>query len=538
MSKSATRLLIGQATTLLSTINLQFGTTSNLLGQYLLTIQKQQQEHMPTEINCKRKCGASFRSTTTAKKKKKTNAVFTGWCDPLSMRLPDVERCYLRWKEGSALVRKDPQCKSTAATKAKYKGKGGKKAHQKNAGTRRVVPELRPCGYRAIAAKVWKDVMGKILKDSYDRARFSRFQFYSRKITKSITCGNEKLIRVKKRQLDYAVERFIKFYVQRDFLHDDLKAPKGCPAVPASYAASAFNTYYSCPVKENEPKRDYIQGQNKEGYTLVWSYGSGSGASTIGLDTSTRKVFCATALHPAGRVLTLMEELARLDPTYNNQLGNSHLNVLSVKVYWGEKEVSQHCDIEMNKYSGPKANNSQQPGTPVLIYTVGDPKKLVFHRKELVPSTRHSRYDFAATQEDQDLTVGQFHKDLMVLDPRDESRRRGYYFTHSSNTKNLKAPCDSYYKGFSISVTGRVCVDQVWVSNKDNTVYSDEQPAQDQRVFQTAAAKSVMGSAQHKCVWAALKHNARTMCIDYLSNKEEWSWDSTGWDDKISKYYP
>jgi len=42
-------------------------------------------------------------------------------------------------------------------------------------------------------------------------------------------------------------------------------------------------------VKENEPKRDYIQGQNKEGYTLVWSYGSGSGASTIGLDTSTRK---------------------------------------------------------------------------------------------------------------------------------------------------------------------------------------------------------------------------------------------------------
>jgi len=50
MSKSATRLLIGQATTLLSTINLQFGTTSNLLGQYLLTIQKQQQEHMPTEL--------------------------------------------------------------------------------------------------------------------------------------------------------------------------------------------------------------------------------------------------------------------------------------------------------------------------------------------------------------------------------------------------------------------------------------------------------------------------------------------------------
>jgi len=62
-----------------------------------------------------------------------------------------------------------------------------------------------------------------------------------------------------------------------------------------------------------------------------------------------------------------MEELLRLDPKYDNQLGDSNLNVLSIKVYWGAKNVNQHTDIDMTKYSGPKKNNSQKPGTPVLI---------------------------------------------------------------------------------------------------------------------------------------------------------------------------
>ena len=103
-------------------------------------------------------------------------------------------------------------------------------------------------------------------------------------------------------------------------------------------------------------------GEDKPGYTRVWSYGSGSGSSTIGLDPATHKIFRATDKTSAG-YLEEMEEIARMDPDLNKQLGEDHFNVISIKVYLGEKEVNRHNDIAMTKYSGPQSNNSQKPGT-------------------------------------------------------------------------------------------------------------------------------------------------------------------------------
>jgi len=448
----------------------------------------------------------------------------------------------LRWRE---LVAKHEK-KTTLPREfvsTPYVSKGGTKAVDKIPGRRQVVPAFRPFGYKETALTLWKKYVSPTVMTSYNRLRDTPFKLHSRKIMKNIECDFRKfLMRKKKKELDKAIEVFIERFLKTDFLHDDLKASQKNPAVPASYAPSAFNVYYSRLVNDNEPRCDHIGKSKKRGYSLVWSYGSGSGVSTIGLDPATRKVFKATENEFAGSfaaiVLDHMEDLMRLDPKYDNQLGDCKLNVLSIKVYWGAKNVNQHTDIDMTKYSGPKKNNSQKPGTPVFIYTVGDPKKLVFHRKDLVPAPKNSSYVFADTPDGLDFTIGQFHKDAFILDYEDENREGGYFYKHSSNVFKLIDPDDSEYRGFTISLMGRSCVDQVWVSDDDNSVFSTAPKVKKKdNVFLTKNAKTVMGSEQHRCVWAVLRFNVITMFYDYY-RRVPWDWDSSGWNPNIDLFYP
>ena len=57
------------------------------------------------------------------------------------------------------------------------------------------------------------------------------------------------------------------------------------------------------------------------------------------------------------------------------------------------------------------------------------------------------------------------------------------------------------------------------------------------KIFETKQAREIIGSEQHKCVWAAIKHNARTMLCDWYPRKI-FIWDSKDWNDKIKKTYP
>ena len=409
------------------------------------------------------------------------------------------EICELRWREATSKSNQEKRNKKyDKKNESKYVSKGGKKAVDKIPKTRVVVPALRPLGYKEIAKKTWFDKMSCKLKYAYDQIRRSNFKLHSRKITKNNKdpALREK-IKKKKKELDDTMQILVERFLDTDFLHDDLKASNCNPAVPASYAPSAFNVYYSRLVGKDEKR----QMEDKEGYSLAWSYGSGSGGSTIGLNPSTRKVFKATKDEFVGSIadkaLTLMEELMRLDPQYDEQLGENHLNVLSVKVYWGEKRVNEHNDIDMSKYSGPKKNNSQKPGTPVLIYTVGDPKKLIFHRRQLVPAAKHSGYDFKpplgipkGQPNPEDIVVGQFHKDAFILVFADEDHEGGYYWVHSSNTDDLIAPGDSYYRGFTISFMGRSCIHQILINDRDNTVFSEMSESQKKKNIRNRGSKS------------------------------------------------
>ena len=457
--------------------------------------------------------------------------------------LQPYPRAKARWNRAKKVFlagkAKDNTNRKKKAIIQPYLSKGGVKAKDKIPKRRRVVPELREVGYRDTAAKVWQERVSKVVRASCDYRKHSDFPMHSRKITKK-SHGNLPLIRRKKRHLDITIRKFVQEYLRSHFLHDDLKASNQNPAVPASYAPSALNSYYSLPV-------DNYQG-NKPGYTRVWSYGSGSGSSTIGLDPRTHKIFRATDKSKAGywasRVLKEIEEMSRVDPDLHQQLGDDHFNVISMKVYWGDKEVNRHNDISMTKYSGPQSNNSQKPGTPVIIYTVGDPKKLVFHRHELEPCTQHSGYEFVQTSCEHDITIGQLHGDSFALVYEDELHDGGYYLSHSSNAEGLVPDCETYYKGITISIMTRCCVHQAWISDEDDTVFCEKQEtrAHDENVFFTHLASTVIDSAQHRCVWAALKHNAGTMFYDYyrihLWGTDIAAWDDPDWNADMDKSYP
>jgi len=91
----------------------------------------------------------------------------------------------------------------------------------------------------------------------------------------------------------------------------------------------------------------------------------------------------------------------------------------------------------------PKASNSQQPGTPVAIAVLGDPKLLTFlmyqgeGKGEKVPTVKP-------------LTYYQKSGMLIILDPRDEYlNEKGMYWKHRADLVDPK-------EGVSISLMFRV----------------------------------------------------------------------------------
>jgi hypothetical protein len=55
-------------------------------------------------------------------------------------------------------------------------------------------------------------------------------------------------------------------------------------------------------------------------------------------------------------------------------------NAASVKVYFHGKATGLHSDVLYSRRGKPLVNNSQKPGSPVLMFTTGDPKKLCFRK--------------------------------------------------------------------------------------------------------------------------------------------------------------
>ena len=157
---------------------------------------------------------------------------------------------------------------------------------------------------------------------------------------------------------------------------DDLKSSMGNPADSAMFLPSSFNVYFG--------KNRLVSDAGIQRY----AYGTGSGTSTIGLDTSTMKIHQIT-----GPLIELSAEVTKLMAAQSwnwaDWLSRHPVNVCAVKVYYmtedgnGEtyKKTGYHCDITYNKRCRkPLPNNSQVPGTPVAMLTYGAPKNLWFQQ--------------------------------------------------------------------------------------------------------------------------------------------------------------
>ena len=197
-------------------------------------------------------------------------------------------------------------------------------------------------------------------------------------------------------------------------LKDVLKAPTGCAAKPAFFQPSATNHYVGANL-----------GRNEDGHLMRPAYGSGSGATSIGLDPRHQRIHAMTPT--AWKLCCKVTEAVMLArPELAERLESNPFNHVAHKGYYsywqqvrrkGEmrwtqipKRVDWHCDTTYTKGGVPMRNNSQVPNTIVAIFTFGLDKSLFFRKYDM-----GGRYDDETT-----LHFLQRHGTLYIIDCKDE----------------------------------------------------------------------------------------------------------------------
>ncbi|KAL3912798.1 MAG: hypothetical protein SGARI_000969 [Bacillariaceae sp.] len=237
-------------------------------------------------------------------------------------------------------------------------------------------------------------------------------------------------------------------------MRDDLKAPLGCPAIPAKLAPAALNLY----LAENV-------GVTKDPNTIMRAaYAFGSGVTSIGLNPETMRLlpFFPDLIALKKHVTEVVHDNAE----WKAQMKGKQFNVCSIKVYywlvrvnekgekrWVRKDVKWHVDIERNSRGEPKDNNSQEPNTPVAILTFGSDK--IFSMRE------HKSPDVYLKSTN--VQFKQTNGTLIVLDPRDEEIKKGKHWRHMSE-------CGDDKQGVTFSLLFRICRKRVEVRLDDNTL--------------------------------------------------------------------
>ena len=200
-----------------------------------------------------------------------------------------------------------------------------------------------------------------------------------------------------------------------DYFQDHLKRP-GCSSAAnsAKMANPSFNLYFGRNV-----------GEASDGVVERFAYGTGTGTQTIGLDPQTIR------FNP---YLDVFDKIVEKIPGVDNR----SFNAVSVKIYYvlrkgvkttKTKQTKRHVDVNYLAKDKPAAENSQEPGSPVLILTFGGDKLLYF---SLGKSTLKIQQDteFSFIQND---SHG-FYLDGADENPNDEGVR--WYHRSTMHPKN------------------------------------------------------------------------------------------------------
>ena len=217
----------------------------------------------------------------------------------------------------------------------------------------------------------------------------------------------------------------VKLIVTR-YIRDNIKAPLGNHGFSAFLARSSFDIYFG----------EDIQALGDGSIVMRTAYGNGSGSSTIGHDPRHARI---CEIFPELRTLMIM--VGEVCADHYSKIGiqmNTQFNHVAVKLYFNDKDTREHSDIEFDAKHNPTRNNSQVPGTPVVILTLGDEKILKMRRWDM-------QQDGTKVASDRIINIRQKSGSMFVLDPRDEFLSNGgrHFWKHGSHMVKPTGVCIS-----------------------------------------------------------------------------------------------
>ena len=203
--------------------------------------------------------------------------------------------------------------------------------------------------------------------NSTERSRKRRALASKRMLTKSYSYGTKEDRKNPKRKVHRAIKKCLKL-IDKHF-EDSMAKPKGSPhPLPQTMSPSGVNMYFG---------KDVV-GSQRQGFVRRFAYASGHGTDTIRINPLRQRFLawdsCFDELWEAVK--------PHVDPKYHNVVFNG------VSVKWAYRYIDHngnpqdvitrlHADVIHNRH-GPIADNSQVPGTPVLMVTYGGNKTLIF----------------------------------------------------------------------------------------------------------------------------------------------------------------
>ncbi|CAB9516343.1 hypothetical protein SEMRO_776_G200890.1 [Seminavis robusta] len=171
-----------------------------------------------------------------------------------------------------------------------------------------------------------------------------------------------------------------------------IKAPCYQNYNPAALSRPATDMYFGMDIKATINK----EASEATATILRTAYAMGSGSMSLGYDQRGFKIYPWSEPF-AALVAFANDQILETHPEWNQK--EYRFNHVSCKIYHkfensqGQcqaKRIRQHRDLEFSNFK-PKVNNSQLPGSPVIIGTVGDRKFLGFRKYRSIWGTKKNR---------------------------------------------------------------------------------------------------------------------------------------------------
>ena len=188
----------------------------------------------------------------------------------------------------------------------------------------------------------------------------------------------------------------------------NIEAPKCC----SNYAE--FN------IDRKVPMRQYFGKINKKtkNSVSIWSYGVGSGCTTVGGDIQT------TQTRPLSNTMKQVCEILKKNKAfkcqgkYCKEKKNINYNHVTILYYLMDSKdnkriaLKPHCDLEVSASNHVIKNNSQDRNTPTIVLALQSEKNVDFYKR------------YSDSKKFQDIikvdTMNMKHGDFFVLHPDDE----------------------------------------------------------------------------------------------------------------------